>query len=129
MKKNRLIFLGKIMALIILIFGIIHDIATFTPIMRGGMECLSDGHMRVVIFNSLVCGTSLILSGAVILILLGKLERYLFVRLPVLITGLFLLGCGILALLSMPANPFAWGIFMSTLIMFGIILLLRRVCN
>ena len=78
MKTNRLISLGKILAVAIVLLGMIHEIATFTPLIKGGLGCLSPGDMKAMIYMSLICGTSFILSGAVLILLLKKVKQFVF---------------------------------------------------
>lgn len=52
-KTNKLTFLGKIFAIAILIWGIIHDIATFTPLIKVGLVCLviENGYTKCSSYN------------------------------------------------------------------------------
>jgi hypothetical protein len=117
MKINRLISIGKILAIAILILGIIHDIATFTPLINGGLGCLSPDDYKAMIYMSLICGTSFILSGAVLILLLKKVEQYEFLTLTILIISVFLAVSGVLSVVFMFQNPFAWTALLLTLSM------------
>jgi hypothetical protein len=108
MKISRLISLGKIFAIAILILGIIHDVATFTPIIKGGLVCLSPIDLKAVSYISLICGTSFILSGVLLLLLLKKVEQFVFLTSTVLFIGIFLALSGLLAIVFMHENPFSW---------------------
>ena len=108
MKFNRLISLGKSLSIAILVLGVIHDIATFTPLIAGGLGCLASGDLKAMIYMSLVCGTSFILSGLVLNSLLGKVEQYVFLTIIILIIGTFLAASGVLSVIYMFDNPFAW---------------------
>jgi len=125
MKINRLVSLGKIIAIAILILGIIHDIATFTPLIKGGLSCLSPGDFNAVIYMSLICGTSFILSGVVLVLLLQKVEQFVFLTPTILLLGMFLAASGILSIVYMFDNPFAWIALILNLSMFIIAIALK----
>ena len=108
MKTNKLISLGKTFAIAILILGIIHDIATFTPLIKTGLECLSPADLNAIIYMSLMCGTSFIISGIVLILLLRKLEQIRFLTSIIMAIGIFLALAGILSIVFMFDNPFAW---------------------
>ena len=108
MKTNKLISLGKTFAIAILILGIIHDIATFTPLIKTGLECLSPADLNAIIYMSLMCGTSFIISGIVLILLLRKLEQNPFLTSIIMAIGIFLALAGILSIVFMFDNPFAW---------------------
>lgn len=118
MKTNKLISLGKLFAIAILILGIIHDIATFTPLIKGGLACLNPGNLNAMIYMSLICGTSFILSGLILVLLLKKVEQFNFLSLTILLIGVFLALSGILAVVYMFNNPFAWLALILNLSMF-----------
>jgi hypothetical protein len=120
MKTNKLISLGKIFAIAILILGVIHDVATFTPLIKGGLACLTPGDLNAMIYMSLICGTSFILSGLVLLLLLKKVEQFSFLTSTILLIGVFLALSGILSVVYMFDNPFAWLALLLNLIMFVI---------
>lgn len=108
MKTNKLISLGKAFAIAVLILGIIHDIATFTPLIKTGLECLSPADLNAIIYMSLMCGTSFIISGIVLILLLRKLEQIRFLTSIIMAIGIFLALAGILSIVFMFNNPFAW---------------------
>lgn len=118
MKTNKLISLGKIFTIAILILGIIHDIATFTPLIKGGLACLNPGDLNAMIYMSLICGTSFILSGLILVLLLKKVEQFVFLSSPILLIGVFLAISGILSIVYMFDNPFAWIALLLNLSMF-----------
>ncbi|HZK03766.1 MAG TPA: hypothetical protein VFC94_05105 [Bacteroidaceae bacterium] len=108
MKINRLISLGKIFAIAILILGIVHGIATFTPLIKNGLDCLNPDDFKAMIYMSLICGTSFILSGVVLIMLLKKVEQFVFLNSTIMVIGFFLAVSGILSIIYMFDNPFAW---------------------
>lgn len=125
MTTRVLIVVGKIIATAILILGIIHDIATFTPLIRDGLICLSLKDLNAVVYLSLICGSSFILCGFLLLVLLNKIDQYYFLILPIIVIGVFLLLCGLLSIVYMKDNPFAWIALILNLCMFGITITLK----
>ena len=126
MKGSALTSVGKSLAIAIALLGIIHNIATFTPLVREGLDCLSIDEMRLVTYMSLMCGTALIVSGLVLFALLNKLEGYPILSLPILIAGGFSCFSGILSVVYMTYNPFAWLNLLLGVAMFSITLRLKR---
>jgi len=118
MKTKKLISIGKSTAVAILILGIIHDIATFTPLIKGGLACLTPGDLNAMIYMSLICGSSFILSGVVLILLLKKVEQFAFLLSTILLIGVFLAISGILSIVYMFDNPFAWIALLLNLSMF-----------
>ena len=88
--------------------GIIHVIATFTPLIKGGLSCLSPDDFKAMIYMSLICGTSFILSGIVLVLLLEKVKQFVFLNSTILLIGIFLAVSGVLSIVYMLDNPFAW---------------------
>lgn len=108
MKKKKYINTGIYIAISILIMGIIHNVATFTPLIQEGLECLSKSDMHAMTYMSLMCGTSLMLSGLLLILILKKVEQYRFLNSLILLTGCFVLLNGLTAVIFMSDNPFAW---------------------
>ncbi|MFW5851257.1 MAG: hypothetical protein ACOCWB_03445 [Bacteroidota bacterium] len=129
MKATKYISFGKVVAIAILILGVIHDIATFTPIIQGGLLCLASIDFNAIIYISLICGTSLILCGLLLIILFNKVEQYSFLFFPILVIGIFLMINGIIAVVYVPFNPPSWIVLFLSLIMFGIIIKLKSISN
>ena len=125
MKTKKLISIGKTLAIAIIILGVIHDAATYSPLIKGGLSCLDPGNLKAMIYMSLMCGTSLILSGIILFLLINKVELYPFLSLPLLVTGIFLVINGILSVIYMSDNPFAWIALVLNLSMFVIIVVLK----
>lgn len=126
MTIKRLIYIGRITSAFILIMGIIHDIATFTPLIQEGLECISEGSFNLMIYNSLICGTSLIFSGVLLIIFLNKIVKYPIVKLSVLLLSAFVCLSGILAVIFISDSPSAIIIFILGAIIFIVALLLQR---
>ncbi len=118
MKTKKLISTGKVFAIAILLLGVIHDIATFTPLIKDGLNCLTSDKLNAMIYMSIMCGTSLILSGIVLFMLLKKVEQFRFLSSTILLIGIFLLISGILSIIYMSDNPFAWIALLLNLCMF-----------
>lgn len=125
MRINKLISIGKWTSVAILVLGIIHDIATFTPLIKGGLSCLSPDNLSAMMYMSLICGTSFILSGLLLLTLLKKIEQFPFLVAPIMIIGSFLAVSCVLSMVYMYENPFAWIAFVLNTIMFGVALRLK----
>ena len=125
MKTNRLAIFGKIIAIAILILGIIHVVATFTPLIQGGLACLSPGALKAMTYMSLICGSAFILSGLIIFLLLQHIGDHPFLATPVLIIGIFLGISGILSIVYMFGNPFAWLALLLNITMFVVSVILK----
>lgn len=108
MKEKTTLFIGKLLAIGILTLGIIHDAATFTPLIKDGLSRLDNENLNAVTYISLMCGTSLILCGIILLQLLEKVSKHPFLQPTVLAIGIFLISNGFLSVFYMPNNPFAW---------------------
>ncbi|MBN1415262.1 MAG: hypothetical protein JW973_09195 [Bacteroidales bacterium] len=126
MKTNRLISIGKVVAVAILILGIIHDVATYMPLIRGGLSCLSPGTLKAMTYMSLICGTFFIVNGILILVMIRIVESYVILTIPILIISTFLLVAGVLSVVYMYHNPFAWVAFILNTSVFIIALVLRQ---
>jgi len=126
METNKLITLGTSVSVAILLLGIIHEIATFTPLIQRGLIDVSEGTFKAMIYMSLGCGALLILCGLLLYLLLKKLKEYSFLILPILVIGVFTLINGILSVYYMTDNPFAWMVLLLGVIVFAIIILLKN---
>lgn len=122
MTNQNIVWIGKIGSILVLCLGIIHNIATFTPLIQGGLTLISPADLRAIIYISLMCGTSLILSGLLLFVMLRKIEQISFLRVPVLVIGIFLAISGILSAFYMPENPFAWVALFINISMFAVTL-------
>ena len=120
MNTKTTLSIGRLLATATLILGVIHDTVTFTPLVKEGLSCLDTENLNAVIYFSLICGTSLILSGIILLLLLNKVCEYPFLRTIFLIIGSFLALNGILSVVCMSDNAFAWTAMLLNLGMLGI---------
>ena len=109
--KTKLVFISTILSIAIVCVGVIHEIATFTPLIQDGLESLSKSNFYAMMYMSLVCGASLILSGGLLLLLLKKNETHTFLSFPILLISIFVLINGIASIILMADNPFAWIVF------------------
>ncbi len=105
---NRLIIVGKVLAIFIILIGIVHEAMTFHPMIAEGFTGLEPAWRHTFTYFSLGCGGLLILCGLLFFMLLGRVERHEFLVAPLVVIGLFALADGILAAIFMLANPFAW---------------------
>jgi hypothetical protein len=112
--------IGKLIALAIATLGLIHNLATFTPIIKGVLQSLPKEEFKFMLYANLMCGSFFIISGILLLIFLNKIEDYPFLISPILLIGFFLLLSGVLLLYfseNIFDNPFA---VISIVLNFGI---------
>lgn len=126
MKTEKLIQVGKIIAIAILILGIVHDVATFTPLIQGGLAALDVANQNAMIYMSLMCGASLIVCGLLLYVFLKKVTEIPFLKSAMLIIGTFVAINGVLSVVYMFDNPFAWLALVLNLSMFFITIGLKR---
>jgi hypothetical protein len=100
---------NTIVAIIVILLGIIHNIATFTPIIETGFECVSAENHMTLVFFSLGTGSATLMSG-LMLILLGKAlrEGAKKIRGAMHLTVFFLLFIAGVAVICGTKNPFAY---------------------
>ena len=122
--KIELVPASKILSIMIVCLGVIHEIATFTPLVQDGLECLSRSDFNSVIYMSLMCGASLVLSGWLLLLLLPKNVTHTFLAYPILLISIFVLINGIVSVVFMVDNPFVWFVLVS-----GLLITIISACN
>ena len=122
--KIELVPASKILSIMRVCLGVIHEIATFTPLVQDGLECLSRSDFNSVIYMSLMCGASLVLSGWLLLLLLPKNVTHTFIAYPILLISIFVLINGIVSVVFMVDNPFAWFVLVS-----GLLITIISACN
>lgn len=105
----------KALSVAIMLMGIVHIAATFTPLIAGKLALLPEGASDAFTYFSLMCGALLILGGGVIYTLSGKIAEYPFVQKPYTLTLAILNASGVLAICYMRHNPCAWIIFVLTM--------------
>jgi VIT1/CCC1 family predicted Fe2+/Mn2+ transporter len=122
---NRFITTGRILAMLTVLFGVAHEVATFLPIITEGFQTLNAEWQQAFTYFSIGCGALLILSGMLFLMLLGQVERHEFLVAPLVAIGLFALVDGILATWFMLDNPFSWAVLVFGIGLFVISMLIR----
>jgi len=110
----------KVLAYGLTAMGVVHIIATFTPVIAGKLEPLNESGRLAFTYMSLMCGTMLVLGGAVVSMLTDKVKEHPFVRKPYILTIFLLAIDGVLAAFMMPHNPCAWVILVLALPLLGI---------
>jgi len=110
----------KALAYGLMAMGIVHIIATFTPVIAGKLEPLNESARLAFTYMSLMCGMMLVLGGSIVTMLAEKVEEHPSVRRPYMLTLLLLAIDGILAACMMPHNPCAWVILVLALPLLGI---------
>lgn len=126
MKTKTLFKIAKALFVSIIVLGLIHDVATFTPLIQGGLGCLDIENFQAVIYFSLICGTSLILCGWLLFQLLSSLAKSVALISLMQIIGIFLLINGFVGVVCMINNPFAWLAFVLNVGAFLVILALKK---
>ena len=109
--KSDIVKITKTLSIGIMLMGVVHIAATFTPVIAGKLAMLPDSAQGAFTYFSLMCGALLLLGGYVIFTLAGKFAEYAFVRKPYILALGILNIDGILAVCYMRHNPFAWVIF------------------
>ena len=107
--------IAKALSIGIVLMGIVHIAATFTPLIIGKLALLPESTQDAFIYFSLMCGALLILGGGVTYTLSGKIAEYAFVRAPFVLALAILNADGILAVCYMHSNPCAWIILALTM--------------
>jgi hypothetical protein len=109
MQKSFYFTCNTIVAIVVILLGIIHNIATFTPIIETGFECVSAENHMTLVFFSLGTGSATLMSG-LMLILLGKALQVgaKKIRGAMYLTVFFLLFIAGVAVVCGTKNPFAY---------------------
>ena len=103
--KDKII---KTLAIAIAVMGLIHIIATFTPIIGGELEKLTCAKRFAMLYMSLMCGALLVVCGTLVALLNGHVKEHRFLRVPYGIVMAALCADGIMAAAFMTHNPMAW---------------------
>jgi len=117
MKTNKI---TKGLSYGLIAMGVVHIIATFTPVIAGKLEPLNESGRLAFTYMSLMCGMMLVLGGSVVSMLADRVKEYKFLRRLYIFTILLLAIDGILAACMMPHNPCAWVILVLALPLLGI---------
>lgn len=105
---------SKVLSIGTMLMGIVHIAATFTPLIAGNLALLSGGAQGAFTYFSLACGALLIMGGSVTYMLSELMKQCPSVRKPYVLVLIILVMDGVLAVVYMPHNPFAWMIFALT---------------
>ncbi len=105
--KNKLI---TIFSIAIAIMGIVHIIATFTPLINNDLDVLPVAKQNALIYMSLMCGMLLIVLGGYVLWAENKIAEFPKLKSTIQVASMLLLIDGILAVTLMFQNPFAWAL-------------------
>lgn len=100
----------KILSILIVIMGVTHIGATFSPLIGGKLTSLDAGTFDAMVYMSLMCGLLLVVLGGYLRWSIGKVEAMPILKPIITITTLLLLVDGVSAAAFMPHNPFAWTI-------------------
>jgi hypothetical protein len=109
MEKKRKIASAWILmtGILILILGIIHNVAT--PFIMNGFEQLPDDKFMVFVFMFVATGTATIFFGLITIVCATKFDNGNKTAYSVLmLSGFFVIILGAGAFASMPSNPFAY---------------------
>ncbi|MDO4819761.1 MAG: hypothetical protein Q3994_05230 [Prevotella sp.] len=106
--RERLV---TIFAIAVAVMGGVHIVATFTPLISGGLEVLPQARQNAMIYMSLMCGALLIVCGLLVSLLHNRVKEHSFLCLPYRIVLITLVVDGIAAVGFMSHNPFAWAVF------------------
>ena len=96
------------MAIVVMLFGVLHCTASFTPGIQEGLGRLAPGTFRAVPFFDFITGGLLFVLGLGLLVMFGKAERKSALDTPILIVGTLVAVCGILSVAFVYRNPFSW---------------------
>ena len=103
--------LATFLAIAIAVMGAVHIIATFTPLISGGLDVLPPAKQNAMTYMSLMCGALLIVCGLLVGILQSRVKEHPFLQAPCRILLIALMADGISAVSYMSHNPFAWVVF------------------
>ena len=99
---------AKLLSIGIALMGLVHVIATFTPVIAGKLGALDESARRAFIYMSLMCGALLVVGGVLSCLLAGQVKKHPFLRPPCFLVVSALAMDGVLAAIMMPHNPCAW---------------------
>lgn len=100
----------RIISILIALMGLIHIVATFSPLISGKLAILDAGAQNAMIYMSLMCGLLLVTLGSYAVWAIGKQTDFPILKPTIRIAYTLLLIDGVSAICFMPHNPFAWAI-------------------
>lgn len=121
--KDKLV---KTLAVAIAVMGVVHIIATFTPLIDEGLENLTQAKHNAMTYMSLMCGTLLIVCGLLVFTFHSIVMEHSFLKTPYRIIVLALTANAITAVAYMPHNPFAWIVFVLIASLVGLALFCNK---
>lgn len=102
---------SKILSICVAVMGLVHIVATFTPLIANKLSMLEESAQGAFVYFSLMCGALLLVGGLVCFMIADKVSEYQFLRKPYSLLLSSIAIDGILAVCYMPHNPFAWTVF------------------
>lgn len=105
--KNKFI---TIVSIAIVVMGVVHIIATFTPLINKGLDVLPQARQNAMIYMSLMCGLLLVTLGGYVFWVVRKCSEITRLKPTMQVAAALLLIDGISAVAFMPHNPFAWAL-------------------
>ena len=106
--QNRILILAKVNAVMIVLLGIFHNIGNFTQRMQSGLTSLPEEVFNRVLYMNLLSGTSFILFGILLILLLNKVLQYHFLYIFIIVISAYLVLTTIGTSILMFTNPLAW---------------------
>lgn len=104
----------KLLSLGITLMGVIHEAATFTPLIEKSLAILPKEIQNAFTYFSLICGLFLVVCGATTLMLSEIKTKSSFLQELYAFIIIMLVADGVLSVSFMPYNPFAWITFALT---------------
>ncbi len=104
MYKPNIISAGKMMAIVVMLFGVLHVASSFAPVHAE----LVAGRLETVPHYSVIAGALLLGMGIALLVLFGMADRKPSLDTPILVIGTLIAICGVLAVALVYKNPFSW---------------------
>lgn len=99
--------IAQILSAAIALMGVVHIVATFTPLIDGKLKPLDHQPHMSFLYMSVMCGMLIVLCGVLAFFLQTKIkDDVCMMRIYVIIVSALSVA-GILAVCFMPANPFA----------------------
>ncbi len=107
MYKPNIISAGKMMAIVVMLFGVLHFAASYAPVQEG-LGTLAPGTFKAVPFYTYLAGALLVFLGGVLLVLFVQAGGKRSLETPILVVGTLIAVCGILSVAFVYRNPFSW---------------------
>lgn len=108
MNKANIISAGKMMAIVVMLFGVLYCVAAFVPSIHESFGELSPEIYKALSLCLLIVGGLFFISGVLLEVMFSKAYRNPAVGMPVLILGTLVAVCGIVSLAFIYRNPVSW---------------------